>query len=96
MISTASTLTDDRLKAILPVDGEASLTRQLDRVDDVYTHLDHALHDHVVLLKLWPSQLCTLSPTRTPVVSFAASVMHSKCTGLMQSAADGTGRDDSP
>jgi hypothetical protein len=69
MISTNSLyhqhkLTNNRLKAVLPIDGQASLARQLDRIHDIDSHLDHALHDHIVLLKLVPSQLCTLDIPR--------------------------------
>ena len=45
-------LTNDRLETILPINGKARLARQLDRVYDINPHLDHALHDHIVLLQL--------------------------------------------
>jgi hypothetical protein len=45
-------LTNNRLKTIISIDGEAGLARQLDRVHDINTHLDHALHNHIVLLQL--------------------------------------------
>lgn len=92
----ATTLTNDRLKAVLSVNGKASLARQLDRIDNVYTHLNHALYHHVVLLELWPSQLCPLSPTRGRCSQLFCTRHALGCTVLMQSAADGTGRDDSP
>lgn len=51
---TTTIPTDDRLEAILTIDGKAGLARQLDRVYDVNAHLDHALHNHIVFLELWP------------------------------------------
>lgn len=45
-------LTNNRLKAVLSVNGKAGLAGQLDRVHNIYAHLDHALHNHVVLLQL--------------------------------------------
>ena len=45
-------LTNDRLKTVISIDGKAGLARQLDRVHDINTHLDNALHHHIVLLQL--------------------------------------------
>lgn len=45
-------LTNDRLKTVISIDGKARLARQLDGVHDINTHLDHALHNHIVLLQL--------------------------------------------
>jgi hypothetical protein len=58
-------LTNNLLKAIMPIHGKAGLTRQFDRVDNIDTHLDHTLHNHIVLLELEPSQLHTMNTPRT-------------------------------
>jgi hypothetical protein len=55
-------LTHYRLKAVLPIDGQTCLARQLNRVDNVDAHFDHTLYHHIVLLELGPSQHC-MTPT---------------------------------
>jgi hypothetical protein len=86
-------LTNDRLETILPINGKAGLARQLDRVYDINTHLDHALHDHIVLLQLGLGQHnfehymdpCTVRRAEPP-----------RRADIGQRSADGTGRDDLP
>jgi hypothetical protein len=52
LCSATITLTNHRFKAVLAIDGKTGLTWQLYWIHDIDTHLDHALHHHVVFLKL--------------------------------------------
>ena len=61
-----TTHTNHGLEAVLAIDSKTGLTWQLNGIHNVDAHLDHALHHHVVFLKLWSSQQCMLNTTRTP------------------------------
>jgi hypothetical protein len=95
-------LTNDTLKAVLSIDSEAGLARQLDRVYNVYAHLDHALYDHLVFLELGPCQHCILNTTSIVGRSHESltftcidSDQAFGCTDVRRFS-DGTGKDDSP
>jgi hypothetical protein len=66
------------------------LARQLDWVHNVHPHLDHALYDHVVLLELGPSQLCTLDTPPTHVQSDELSPHPAHMQAVQPAARDGT------
>jgi hypothetical protein len=80
-----TTPTNDALKAILTVHGEAGLARQLDGVYNVDAHLDHALYNHLVFLKLGPCQHCILITSYIVACSIVLNpARHSECTDVRQ------------
>jgi hypothetical protein len=61
--------TNNRLKAIIAINSKTGLAWKVHGVNDVDTHFDHALHNHIVLLQLRLSQLYVPDTLQAPARS---------------------------